>query len=127
MNKPWLQGWQWAVEIDSPDAPTDFDIYVKDIDLGAGSIDADSFQVGSSSIALPTYSNVGEITLTVRDDQNLTISKWFKNRIKKVRNQDGTLNIPKEYVFKVTFLRSTRTEKSHAIRAIKSFLPRLVT
>ncbi|EGQ7904717.1 hypothetical protein ND925_12650 [Vibrio diabolicus] len=121
MNKPWLQGWQWAVEIDSPDAPTDFDIYVKDIDFGAGSIDADSFQVGSGSIALPTYSSVGEITLTVRDDQNLTISKWFESRIKKVRNQDGTLNIPKEYVFKINIFTLNEDGKKSLYKSYQVF------
>ena len=32
MNKPWLQGWQWAIE--ATGAPTDLDMYVKDVDFG---------------------------------------------------------------------------------------------
>ncbi|WP_432773942.1 hypothetical protein [Vibrio parahaemolyticus] len=101
MNKPWQQGWQWAIEIESSDAPTDFDIYVKDLDYGEGSIDADTFQVGSGEIAIPTRSSAGEITMTVRDDQSGTIRKWFEGRLAKVKNKDGTLNIPVEYVFKI--------------------------
>lgn len=101
MEKPWQQGWQWAIEIDAPDAPADFDIYVKDIDYGEGSIDADTFQVGSGHIALPTAASASEITMTVRDDQKKTISDWFDGRLAKVKNQDGTLNIPIDYIFKI--------------------------
>jgi hypothetical protein len=103
MNKPWLQGWQWAIEIVADDAPSDFDIYVKDVDFGAGSIDADTFQVGSGSIAFPTHASASEITLTVRDDMALTIDAWMDGRLAKVKNKDGTLNMPSEYVFVVKF------------------------
>lgn len=104
MAKPWQQGWQWAVEFSTKenDAPSDFDIYVKDIDYGEGSIDMDTFQVGAGEIATPTYSSAGEITMTVRDDQKETISKWFDARLAKVKNSDGTLNLPVEYVIKLT-------------------------
>lgn len=101
MAKPWQQGWQWRVEIEASDAPVDFDIYIKDLDYGEGSIDVDTFQVGSGSIAYPTFSSAGEITMTVRDDENGTARKWFDSCLSKVKNKDGTLNIPAQYVFKI--------------------------
>ena len=103
MNKPWLQGWQWAVEIEADDAPIDFDLYVKDVDFGAGSIDVDTFKVGGGSIAFPTSSNASEIVLTLRDDQDMTIDKWMDMRLAKVKNKDGTINIPADYIFKIHF------------------------
>lgn len=100
-NKPWQQGWQWRVELEAPEAPQDFDLYVKDIDYGEGSIDVDTFAVGSGSIAYPTFSSAGEITMTVRDDEVGTMRKFFDARLAKVKNKDGTLNIPIDYIFKI--------------------------
>ena len=97
MSTPFIQGWQWCIEADN--APFDFDIYVKDVDFGAGSVDADVFQIGSGSIALPTFSSAGEVNLTVRDHSDLRICKWFDRQIAKVRNNDGTINLPSDYVF----------------------------
>lgn len=99
MQTPFLQGWQWCVEADN--APFDFDIYVKDIDFGAGSIDSDVFQIGAGSIALPTFSSAGEISFTVRDNSDLRVSKWFDGCLSRVKNNDGTLNLPKDYVFNI--------------------------
>lgn len=101
MTKPWRQGWQWRVEFEGGNAPQDFDIYVKDIDYGEGSIDVDTFQVGCGSIAQPTFSSASEITMTVRDDQNNTMSDWFDERLAKVKNKDGTINIPVDYVIQL--------------------------
>ncbi|UTZ44600.1 hypothetical protein [Vibrio campbellii] len=100
-NKPWQQGWQWRVEIEAPEAPEDFDLYVKDIDYGEGSIDVDTFSIGSGSIAYPTFSSVSEITMTVRDDEQGTMRKFFEARLAKVKNKDGTLNLPIDYIFKI--------------------------
>ncbi len=101
MQKPWMQGWMWAIEVDAIDAPQDLDLYVKDVNFGAGSIDVDTFKVGSGYIAIPTASGASEITLTVRDDQSLTMDRWLDARLAKVKNQDGTINLPIQYVFKM--------------------------
>ncbi len=92
-----------GVEIEGTDSIPDFDIYVKDIDFGAGSIDVETFQVGCGSIALPTFSSASEITMTVRETQDQTISKWMEAQLAKVKNTDGTINLPKHYVFKINF------------------------
>ncbi|EJL6927798.1 hypothetical protein NMT03_003883 [Vibrio alginolyticus] len=100
-SRPWLQGWQWSIEIVSPDAPSDVDIYVKDVSFGAGSIDSDVKVIGSGGIALPTTSSVGEITMTVRDEDSLVMNEWFDKRLALVKNKDGTINLPYEYVFEI--------------------------
>lgn len=99
MSTPFLQGWQWCIEADG--APFDFDIYVKDIDFGAGSIDADVFQIGAGSISLPTFSSAGEVSMTVRDHEDLRVSKWFDRQLAKVKNVNGTVNLPSQYVFTI--------------------------
>ncbi|MCG3884103.1 hypothetical protein I3271_05335 [Photobacterium leiognathi] len=99
MQTPFKQGWQWVLEADN--TPPDFDIYVKDIDMGIGSVDADSQSIGSGAIAKPTSASAGEITMTVRDHQDGRVAKWFAMQLGKVRNEDGTVNLPKDYVFNV--------------------------
>lgn len=101
LAKPWLQGWQWAIEIGAPDAPSGVDIYVKDVSFGAGSVDSDTKIIGAGGIALPTTSSVGEITMTVRDEDSLVMNEWFDKRLALVKNTDGTLNLPAEYVFDI--------------------------
>lgn len=98
---PWQHGWMWSVEIEDPTAPENFDIYVKDVSFGAGSIDTDFIQIGSGGVAVPTFSNAGEITMTVRDNQSRLLDTWFDYRLSKVKNDDGTLNIPANYVFNI--------------------------
>ncbi len=109
MNTPWLQGWQWAVEISASEAFPDFDLYAKDVSFGAGSVDVDTVQIGSGFISFPTASSAGEITMTVRDDENQTLSKWVDARLAKVKNKDGTINLPVDYIFKITLFTLTES------------------
>lgn len=104
MNKKWLQGWQWAVEVSASAGGgfPEFDLYAKDISFGAGSVDVDTVQVGSGFISFPTAESAGEITMTVRDDEKQTLSKWVDARLAKVKNKDGTINLPKDYIFTIT-------------------------
>lgn len=99
IDTPFKQGWQWVLEAD--DTPPDFDIYVRDIDLGLGSIDVDVTNIGSGSISKPTSSQAGEITMTVRDHIDGRIERWFAAQLGKVKNHDGTVNLPKDYVFEI--------------------------
>ncbi|UTM60412.1 hypothetical protein L4174_023805 (plasmid) [Photobacterium sp. CCB-ST2H9] len=97
VETPFQQGWQWTIEAD--DSPDDFEIYVKDIDFSLGSIDADVTNVGSGSIGKVVSSSAGEVTMTVRDNQDGRVKKWFQKLLKKVKNDNGTVNLPKDYVF----------------------------
>lgn len=99
--QPWIQGWQWAIEIKVSGVPDNFDIYVKDVSFGAGSIDADTKAVGAGGFALPTTAEVGEIVMTIRDNEKLTMNHWVEERLALVKNEDGTINIPKDYVFQM--------------------------
>lgn len=98
MTTAWKQGWQWSITTSDKSAPANIDMYVKDIDYGDGSVDVDVKQIGSGSIALPTFSNAGEVTMTVRDDELNTVSDWISSRVAKVRNKNGTVNLPIDYV-----------------------------
>lgn len=97
VETPFQQGWQWMIEVD--DGPDNFEIYVKDIEYGGGSMDADVTNIGGGSIGKPTSSNAGEVTMTVRDDAKRQVRNWFDKQLAKVKNKDGTVNLPKDYVF----------------------------
>lgn len=97
VETPFKQGWQWMIEVD--EQPPDFEIYVKDIEYGGGSIDADVTAIGGGSIAKPVSANAGEVTMTVRDHGDGRVKKWFDTMLAKVKNPDGTVNLPKDYVF----------------------------
>lgn len=99
MKTPFRQGWQWIIEAD--DAPEEFEIYAKDVSLGLGSIDPLILKIGGGSIAIADTSSVGEITLTVRDHQDGRVEKWFSRKLGSVKNKDGTVNLPKDYIFEL--------------------------
>lgn len=99
VETPFQQGWQWMIEVD--DGPENFEIYVKDIEYGGGSIDADVTNVGAGSFGKPMSSNAGEVTMTVRDHIDGRVKAWFKKQLAKVKNPDGTVNLPKDYVFNI--------------------------
>ncbi|GAL07949.1 phage protein [Photobacterium aphoticum] len=102
MATPFQQGWQWIIEVTGDNVPMDFEIYVKDLDFGLGSIDADVTNIGSGSIGKPTSSNAGEVTMTVRDHIDGRVLKWFQTQLAKVKHPNGTVGLPKDYVFTMT-------------------------
>ncbi len=102
MNKNWMEGWQWQVVFTGASNATgmsNVDIYVKDVDFGGGSIDVDVKPIGTGSLAQPTYSSVSEVTLTMRETKDCLVSQWVDEQISNVKNDDGTLNLPSNYVF----------------------------
>ena len=100
VETPFLQGWQWRVHIEGQ--PDNLSVYMKDIDFGNGSIDADPIKVGSGEFQLPSSSGAGEITMTFRETPDLRVWNYVKGLMGRVRNQDGTLNLPCEYTFMLT-------------------------
>lgn len=96
VQTPFQQGWQYRVEIAG--APSDFDIYVKDITYGAYTIEFEAKQIGSMEIQNPTHKTAGLVTLTVRDHQDGRVEKFFTKAADKVVNRDGTVNLPRQYL-----------------------------
>lgn len=102
VETPFQQGWQWMMVVDHFDQ--DFEIYVKDISVGLGSVDSDVVNIGSGSIAGPKSSSSGEVTLTVRDRMDKVVDRWYSKMLGRVRNKDGTVNLPISYVFNMQLL-----------------------
>ncbi|MFG0449428.1 hypothetical protein [Shewanella sp. YQ_9] len=99
--------WQWLLEFSGPGVkpPTDFDIYAKSIEHGGATIEADEKQIGSNTVTSPSHKTAGEITLTIRDNEDARCENFFKELVSRVVNEDGTVNLPAEYLFKMRMYR----------------------
>lgn len=99
---PFRERWQFRITIDGE--PPDFDFYVKDVSYGTIiEFGTDEEEGGSGAIfTYPTVSKPVNVSMNVKDDENLTIYQWFTAWGQKVANSDGTMNLPKDYLKKLT-------------------------
>lgn len=67
-------------------------------------ISGDNQKIGGGSIHIPTNREVPEIRLTVYDDQNGSIKRWFYARADAMINPDGTHGIPMDYLMKIQII-----------------------
>jgi hypothetical protein len=95
------QSWQFKFEI--PGAPADFDFYVKDVSYGPIEVQTDPEKIGASTLTItwPTGSGPVELSMTMRDNEDGRIHKWFKGLVAKVLNDDGTVGLPADYCIDV--------------------------
>ncbi|WP_413113442.1 hypothetical protein [Thaumasiovibrio sp. DFM-14] len=110
VHTQFIQGWQWSVELTALDATDNcpievpgmselmMELYAKDIAFGGGNVESDSIKIGSGEITRPTHKTAGEVSMTLRDDRFHSIQKWFQALQARTVNQDGTVNLPKDYV-----------------------------
>lgn len=84
--------WQFKLVIDG--APSDFDIYVKDISYGPTEIENDGVKVGGRVLTYPTGAQPVSLSMTVRDNEDERVSKWFDAWALKVAKSDGTMGLP---------------------------------
>lgn len=107
MQTKFQQGWQWVVEFSGKgvNPPPDFEIYAKSIEHGGFTIEYEEKQIGANQINSPLYKTVGEITLMIRDREDGVCEKFFEALAKRVVNNDGTVNLPAEYLFTMKMYR----------------------
>lgn len=95
--------WQFKIEIEGQ--PSDLDIYVKDITYGPTEISNEAIKVGSRALTFPTQAQPVSLSMTVRDNIDERVSKFFDSLASQTVNPDGTVNLPfgaNGYVKKVT-------------------------
>ena len=102
MRIRYAQGWQWTVEADGMPG---IDMYAKDVTFGFGNIETESKIIGGIEFNKPTHRTAGNLTMTVRDNENGDLYKWFDQRRAKVINNDGTINLPPSYLMNVRLYR----------------------
>jgi hypothetical protein len=105
MRIRYAQGWQWTVEVDGLSG---FDMFVKDITYGSGSVETETKIIGSVEFNKPTHVTAGPVTMTVRDTEDGKIMTWFNARKARVTNRDGTINLPPSYLLNIRLYRVTQ-------------------
>lgn len=103
INKNWRMDHLFRVEIEGQ--PEELILYVKDVAYGKGTIDSKSMEVGTGEFNLPSKKNAGSVTVTFYDDEAGTISAFITSLQKKIFNEDGTINLPVDYLFKIKIFR----------------------
>ena len=94
--------WQFRISVEGyPYDDDDFDLYVKEISYGPTEIETEAEQIGVKVLTFPSSAQPVTLSMTMRDHQDRRVSKWFNERVKKVVNDDGTVNLPADYVLKM--------------------------
>jgi len=91
------------IEIDGQ--PENFDTFVQDISYSYGKIESTSFSVGNGELSFPQRKPVGSVVVTFRDDENNTVANFIDSLQKKIFNDDGTQNLPVDYLFELRVFR----------------------
>jgi hypothetical protein len=101
VHKNFRESWQFKFEI--PEAPRDFDFYVKDVSYGPIEIETDPEKIGASTLTItwPTGAAPVQLSMTMRDHEDGRIKKWFESLVAKVIFDDGTVGCPADYCFDV--------------------------
>jgi len=100
VHTPFQEGWQFRLDIDDENSPDDLDIYIKDITFGPIEIETETVKAGVQTLTYPTGTAPVGLSMTMRDNQDRRIYDWFTAWCEKVVNDDGTVNLPFEYVRK---------------------------
>lgn len=100
VRTPFQEGWQFRLDIDDDNAPKDLDIYVKDITFSPIEIETEAIKVGMQTLTFPSGTAPVGLSMTMRDNQDRRIYDWFTEWSNKVVNDDGTVNLPSDYVRK---------------------------
>lgn len=84
----------WLFRLVVPGAPTDFDLYVKDITFPYFDINVDEEMVGASAITWPTGEQAHRISMTVRDNVDQRVATFLRTWAHQVVKTDGTVGLP---------------------------------
>lgn len=88
--------WQFKLKIDG--APEDLDFYVKDISYGPIQIENEPIKAGGVVMTYPSSKQPVSLSMTVRDNEDERVSKWFDEWADTVAFKDGTFGVPYDYV-----------------------------
>ena len=85
---------EWLFRLDVSGAPSDFDLYVKDITYSHFDIQTDDEQIGSATMSWPTAEQALQISMTVRDNVDQRVASFLRAWAHQVVHTDGTVGLP---------------------------------
>jgi hypothetical protein len=92
VRTPFKFPWQFRLDIEG--APSDLNIYVKDVTYGPTEIENEPMKAGGRVLTFPTGAQPVSLSMTVRDHEDERVSKWFDEWAGKVSYPDGTMGLP---------------------------------
>lgn len=84
----------WLFRLVVPGAPTDFDLYVKDITFPHFDIAVDDEAIGSGTFSWPTSMQSLRVSMNVRDNVDQRVSRFLRTWAAQVVHSDGTVGLP---------------------------------
>lgn len=93
----------WRLEIDNQ--PEGLELYAQEVSYGKGTIDSESIEVRTGMFNLPSKKTAGSVTVVFEDDEDGLIDAYIGSLQNKIFNEDGTMNLPRDYVFKMRIFR----------------------
>lgn len=85
---------EWLFRLEVSGAPSDFDLYVKDISYPHFDIVTDDEQVGSATLSWPKSEQAVQISMNVRDNTDQRVAKFLRSWAHQVVHIDGTVGLP---------------------------------
>lgn len=108
---PFQQGWEFRVEVTIPPENTnsgikipDLSIFMKSFTHGGYTIDYESKRIGTAHLNSPTSKSAGSVSCMVRDNRAGDVEAFFR-KLQNVVNSNGTVNLPFQYLFTLSFYR----------------------
>ena len=92
--------WQWRLEVDGYPYD-DFDLFVREVAYGPIEIETEQVKAGVTTLTFPSGAQPVTVSMTVRDHVDQRVSNWFSQRVAKMVNSDGTVNLPVDYLLKI--------------------------
>lgn len=85
---------EWLFRLEVSGAPSDFDLYVKDISYPHFDIVTDDEQVGAATLSWPKSEQAVQISMNVRDNTDQRVAKFLRAWAHQVVHTDGTVGLP---------------------------------
>ena len=93
----------YRLEID--DQPSDLDLFTQEVSYGKGTIETKTMNVRTGDFNLPSKRTAGSVTVVFEDDDTGRISDFISGLQKLIFNEDGTQNLPVDYLKKLRIYR----------------------
>lgn len=111
VNTNFRKNYLRRLEIDGQ--PELFDIFVKDISYGKGTIESETIDIANGQVNKPHKRTAGSVTVVFLDDEYGTISDFISSLQNRIFNSDGTQNLPVDYLFSLRIYRVTESAEEY--------------
>ncbi|WP_165699652.1 phage tail protein, partial [Chimaeribacter californicus] len=91
------------------DGMAGIEFFVKDITYGDFTIETEEKRIGGNVFNVPVGRTAQPITMMVRDTNQGIVREWFRQCVRNVINDDGTVNLPASYLMTLRVYRLEAT------------------